>query len=63
MVLMAKKPLYSKFITSAEFNTKSEADTWAKKQKTGYKAANMSVKFDITRTPNSGWKVSFFGKV
>lgn len=60
---MAKKPVYSKFITSSEFNTKDQAEAYAKKQKAQYKGADMSVKFDINRTPNSTWKVTLYAKV
>ena len=58
-----KKPLYSKFLTSAEFNNREDAERYAKDQKASYKQAGMSVKHDITRTVNSGWKATLYAKV
>lgn len=60
---MAKKPLYGKFLTSAEFQTRSEADKFAKTQKSQYKQADISVKHDINRTPSSSWRVTLYAKV
>jgi hypothetical protein len=58
-----KKPLYSRTLVSQEFQRKTEAESWAKKQRKTYKQADLSVKYDISRTPNSGWKATLFGKV
>lgn len=58
-----KKPLYSKFLTSAEFNNREDAERYAKSQKQQYKEAGMSVKHDINRTINSGWKATLYAKV
>lgn len=59
---MPNKPLYGKFISSSDFNTKDDAERWAKSQKEVYKGSE-SIKFDIARTPNSGWKVTLFAKI
>lgn len=59
---MSEKPLYSKFITSMDFNNKDDAEKWAKSQKAVYKSVE-SIKYDIARTPNSGWKVTLFAKL
>lgn len=58
-----KKPLYSKFLSSAEFSNREDAESYAKKQKKQYKEAGMSVKHDINRTVNSGWKATLYAKV
>lgn len=58
-----KKPLYSKFLTSAEFSNRGDAERFAKKEKKSYKEAGMSVKHDIARTINSGWKATLYAKV
>lgn len=58
-----KKPLYSKFLTSAEFSNREDAEKFGKDQKKSYKEAGMSVKHDITRTVNSGWKATLYAKV
>lgn len=59
---MPNKPSYGKFITSADFTNKVDAEQWAKSQKAIYKGVE-SIKFDIVRTPNSGWKVTLFAKL
>ena len=56
------KPLYAKFINSADFNNKEDAEFWAKSQKAVYKGVD-SIKYDIERTPNSGWKVKLYVKL
>ena len=61
--MAGKKPLYNKYMTSAEFNTRAEADKFAKTQKTQYKQADISVKHDINRTPSSSWRVTLYAKV
>ena len=58
-----KKPLYSKFLTSAEFSNREDAERYAKDQKKSYREAGMSVKHDIARTVNSGWKATLYAKV
>ena len=58
-----KKPLYNRFLTSAEFNNKDDAQKYAKSQKKIYKEAGISVKHDIARTPNSNWKATLYAKV
>lgn len=56
------KPLYNKLVNSSEFNNKADAEKWAKKQRQSYKGAEMSVKYDIARTPNGTWKAQLFVK-
>lgn len=58
-----KKPLYSKFLASSEFNNRVDAEKYAKDMKKSYKEAGMSVKHDINRTVNSGWKATLYAKV
>lgn len=57
------KPLYGKYLTSAEFSNREQAEQWAKDTKKTYKQADMSIKFDIARTPSSGWKATLYIKV
>ncbi len=57
------KPIYGKYLTSAEFQNRSDAERWAKDTKKTYKEAEMSIKFDIARTPSSGWKATLWVKV
>lgn len=60
---MARKPLYGKILASREFPTQEEARAFAQSYKDDYKEADMSIKYDIARTPSSGWKATVFVKV
>ncbi len=59
---MVDKPVYAKFINSADFNNKEDAEMWAKSQKAVYKGID-SIKYDIERTQMGGWKVKLFVKI
>ena len=56
------KPQYSK-VGEKTFGNKAEATSYAKKKRQEFKAAEESVKYDISRTNNSDWKVTLFVKV
>lgn len=58
-----KKPMYGKILSSRSFQTRAEAEEFAKEYKEDYKAADMSVKYDIVRTENSEWKATVYVKV
>jgi len=58
-----KKPLYQRILASKEFQTRVEAEEFAKDMKAQYKQADLSIKHDISRTENSGWKAVVFVKV
>lgn len=60
---MSTKPLYSKILETAVFYTRAEADDFAKKMKKEYKQADVSIKHDITRTPDSRWKAIIYVKL
>lgn len=59
----AQKPLYGKVLASRAFRTREEATTFAQEIKDDYKVADISIKFDITRTENSEWKAVVYAKV
>lgn len=63
MAKAPKKPVYGKFLTSNELQTRAQAEAWAQKEKKSYKQADISIKIDITRTPSSGWKATLYSKV
>lgn len=60
---MAKKPQYAKILASREFPTREQAESFAKEMKGQYREAEMSLKYDIRRTPNSGWEAIVYQKV
>lgn len=57
------KPMYTKVATSKEFTTRAQAVAYAKDKRKEYKAADQSIKYDISRTPSSGWKAVIYAKV
>lgn len=60
---MPKKPLYGRILASRSFPTREQAESFAKEYKEQYKQADLSIKFDITRTEASEWKAVIYVKV
>lgn len=60
---MAKKPLYGRILASRSFPSREQAEEFAKEYKDQYKQADMSIKFDINRTPASEWVATVYAKV
>jgi hypothetical protein len=60
---MAKKPLYGKILASRSFDTREQAVNFAQEYKDQYKQADMSIKYDITRTPASEWQATVYVKL
>lgn len=59
----AQKPLYGRVLASRAFRTREEATAFAQKIKDDYSVADISIKFDVTRTENSEWKATVYAKV
>ena len=61
---MKKKPEYRTVKSSNQFQTRAEAEEWAKKEKGKYKAAGQSVKLEIDFVEQgSNWKARILVKV
>lgn len=60
---MARKPLYGKILATRAFTNQEQAITFAKEYKEQYKAADMSIKFDINRTSASEWVATIYVKL
>ncbi len=60
---MAKKPLYGRILSSRSFRTREEAVSYATDMKSQYSQADLSIKYDITRTPASEWVATVYVKV
>lgn len=58
-----KKPLYSRILASRKFTNRADAEEFAKEMKTQYKEADLSLKHDIRRTPESMWEAIIYVKV
>jgi len=58
-----KRPQYGKILVSEIFNTRAEADEFAKEMKEDYKVADISIKHDIQRTTDSRWKAIIYQKI
>lgn len=58
-----KKPLYGKILASRAFPTRAQAVDFAQSYKEEYKAADISIKYDINRTEASEWKATVFAKI
>lgn len=57
-----KKPLYGKILTSRSFPTRQQAVDFATEYKEEYRAADLSIKYDINRTEGSEWKATVYVK-
>lgn len=60
---MAKRPAYVTLQSSPEFQTRAQAEDWAKNQKKIYKQADQSLRYDIQRTASQNWKATISAKV
>lgn len=60
---MSKRPTYVTLQQSPEFQTRAQAEEWAKGQKKIYRQAEQSLRYDIKRTDSQGWKAVVSAKV
>lgn len=58
-----KKPLYSRILASRKFEKREDAEEFASEMKAQYKEADLSIKHDIRRTPESMWEAVIYVKV
>lgn len=58
-----KKPLYSRILASRKFDKREDAEAFAQEMKAQYKQADLSIKHDIRRTPESMWEAVIYVKV
>ena len=58
-----KKPIYVTIQQSPEFQTRAQAEAWAKNQKKIYKMADQSLRYDIRRTDSQNWRAIISAKV
>lgn len=59
----SKKPLYGRILATQSFPNRADAESFAKGYKEQYKQADMSIKFDINRTPASEWIATIYVKL
>lgn len=60
---MAKKPIYGKILVSRKFDKQEDAKSFLSDMKDQYRQADISIKGDISRTPESSWVVTVYEKV
>lgn len=60
---MARKPLYGKILATRSFPNRAQAEAFAQEYKDQYKQADMSIKYDINRTPASEWVATVYVKL
>lgn len=57
------KPQYGKVLASRKFDTRADAEQFAKEMRVQYRDAGTSLKYDINRTPDSQWIATIYQKV
>lgn len=60
---MKAKPLYGRILVSREFERQEDARSFIAETKAQYKDSGVSIKADISRTPNSYWEVTVYAKL
>lgn len=61
---MKARPEYGRLMDSRTFNTRAEAEEWAKKKKAEFKQAGESAKVDVNfEEVGSRWKVKLYLKI
>jgi hypothetical protein len=58
-----KKSYPGKILVSRSFPTQAEAVSFAKEYKSEYKQTDLSIKYDINRTPAGEWTSTIYVKV